>query len=100
MSKRDAGILAACTRCADATDPTLIAHPDTTEVGHLLRTVGRRALPAGTLALLMLPTAAFGQEEALNVQSALPKAIDDINTVWMILATALVFLMQAGWALL
>ncbi len=66
----------------------------------MLRTVGRRALPAGLLALLILPTAAFGQDEALNVSDALPKAIDELNSLWIIVATALVFFMQAGFALL
>jgi Amt family ammonium transporter len=66
----------------------------------LLCTVLGRALPVALSTLIILPTAAFGQEAALDVETALPKAIDEINTVWILVATALVFFMQAGFALL
>ncbi len=65
-----------------------------------MRTVLGRALPAGLLALIILPAAAFGQSEALDVNTAVPKAIDELNTVWILVATMLVFFMQAGFALL
>ncbi len=65
----------------------------------MLRKVGRRALPAGALALLILPTTAFGQD-ALDLETAVPKAIDELNVLWILVATALVFFMQAGFAFL
>jgi Amt family ammonium transporter len=52
---------------------------------------------AGTLAL---PTAAFAQEDALNLSEAVPQTIDELNWVWVIVATCLVFFMQAGFAFL
>lgn len=66
----------------------------------MLRTVLGRALPVGLLALITIPTAAYAQAEALDVQTAVPKAIDELNTLWIIVATALVFFMQAGFAFL
>ncbi len=51
-------------------------------------------------AVLLLPTAALAQEEALNLNEAVPTAIDELNTTWILVATALVFFMQAGFALL
>ena len=65
----------------------------------MLRKVARRALPAGALALLILPTTAFGQD-ALDLETAVPKAIDELNVVWIMVATVLVFFMQAGFAFL
>jgi Amt family ammonium transporter len=57
-------------------------------------------VPLALLALLVLPAAAFAQDEALNVNEAVPKAIDELNTTWVLVATVLVFFMQAGFALL
>src|SRR3712207_6704546 len=50
--------------------------------------------------MFLLPAAAFAQSEALDVQTALPKALDELNTVWVLVATVLVFFMQAGFAFL
>ena len=66
----------------------------------MLCTVLGRALPAGLLASIVLPAAAFGQAEPLDVQTALPAAIDELNTTWIMVATVLVFFMQAGFAFL
>lgn len=52
------------------------------------------------VATLILPSLAFGQDEALDVNTALPAAIDELNTTWIIVATVLVFFMQAGFAFL
>ncbi len=59
----------------------------------------RRSLSAGALlaliAVLLIPTAAFGQDE--------PAASDvaaNVDLAWVLVATALVFFMQAGFALL
>ncbi|MBA2348997.1 MAG: ammonium transporter [Solirubrobacterales bacterium] len=52
------------------------------------------------VATLILPSLAFAQEDALNVNEALPQAISDLDNVWIIVATVLVFFMQAGFALL
>ncbi len=65
-----------------------------------MRSPIRRAVPLALLALLVLPAAAFAQDEALNVNEAVPKAIDELNTTWVLVATVLVFFMQAGFALL
>jgi ammonium transporter, Amt family len=64
------------------------------------RTRMARALPLGLLLLLALPTAAFAQEEALNLNQAVPQAIEELNTTWILVATVLVFFMQAGFAFL
>ena len=65
----------------------------------------RRTLPAmlglGVVAALLLsPSAAFAQDEALDLNTAVPQAIDELNTLWIIVGTALVFFMQAGFAFL
>jgi Amt family ammonium transporter len=59
-----------------------------------------RAVPLALLALMILPSMAFAQEEALNVNEAVPKAIDELNTTWILVGTVLVFFMQAGFAFL
>jgi Amt family ammonium transporter len=79
--------------------PTLLATPNQ-EVPALSRRALNRAIPLGLLALLLVPAAAFGQDEPLNVNEALPKAIDELNTMWILVATVLVFFMQAGFAFL
>jgi Amt family ammonium transporter len=58
-----------------------------------------RALAFGALAGLILPTSALAQE-GLNLDEAVPKAIDELNTTWVLVATCLVFFMQAGFAFL
>jgi Amt family ammonium transporter len=59
-----------------------------------------RAAPLALLALLALPGAAFAQDEPLNVTEQLPLTVDELNTTWIMVATALVFFMQAGFAFL
>jgi ammonium transporter, Amt family len=59
-----------------------------------------RAVPLALLALMLLPTAAFAQDEALNINEAVPQAIDELNTTWILVGTVLVFFMQAGFAFL
>jgi Amt family ammonium transporter len=52
----------------------------------------------GLTAALALPGAASAQE--LDVKEALPLVIDELNVAWVLVATVLVFFMQAGFALL
>jgi Amt family ammonium transporter len=59
-----------------------------------------RAALLALVALLTLPGAAFAQEEALNLDEAVPKAITELNVTWVLVATVLVFFMQAGFAFL
>ena len=59
-----------------------------------------RAALLALLALLILPSAAFAQDEPLNLNEVVPKAIDELNTTWILVATVLVFFMQAGFAFL
>jgi ammonium transporter, Amt family len=66
----------------------------------LLRTLGTRALPTALLLSLTLPAAAFAQEEALDVNTAVPGLVEELNTTWIMVATVLVFFMQAGFAFL
>jgi ammonium transporter, Amt family len=58
------------------------------------------ACTAAVTAVLLAPAAAFAQEEPLNLETAVPKAIDELNTTWVLVATVLVFFMQAGFAFL
>ncbi len=64
----------------------------------------RSSVAAGALltlaATLLMPSLAFAQEDALNLTDAVPKAIDELNTTWVIIGTILVFFMQAGFAFL
>jgi Amt family ammonium transporter len=54
------------------------------------------AAPLALLASLVLPGVAFGQAEAVN-----PAALDlELDNLWIMVACALVFLMQAGFLLL
>src|SRR3712207_8618879 len=62
------------------------------------RLAGAGAVALG--ALLTAPAAAFAQDEPLNLNEAVPKAIDELNTTWVLVATVLVFFMQAGFAFL
>jgi Amt family ammonium transporter len=55
----------------------------------------KRAVPLALLALLMLPTAAFAQDEP-TVADALTR----VDTTWVIVAAVLVMFMQAGFAFL
>ena len=66
----------------------------------MLRSVGARALPTALLALMILPAAALAQGEELDLTTAVPKAIDELNVAWVLVATCLVFFMQAGFAFL
>ena len=59
-----------------------------------------RAVPLGLGLLLALPAAALAQEEPLNLNEAVPKTIDELNTTWVIVAAVLVMFMQAGFAFL
>jgi Amt family ammonium transporter len=60
----------------------------------------KRAVPLALLALLLVPSAAFAQDEAIDPVAQLPITIGEINTLWIIIGAALVFFMQAGFALL
>src|SRR3712207_8158140 len=62
------------------------------------RLAGAGAVALG--ALLTAPAAAFAQDEPLNLNDAVPKAIDELNTAWILVAAVLVFFMQAGFAFL
>ena len=64
-----------------------------------LRTLARSA-PLALLALLALPGSALAQSEALNLDEAVPQAISELNVTWILVATVLVFFMQAGFAFL
>ena len=57
-----------------------------------MRRLCLRAAPLGLVALLVLPTAAFGQ--------SLEKPDAALNTTWVIVAAILVMFMQAGFAFL
>ena len=59
-----------------------------------------RAVPFGIGLLLALPAAALAQEEPLNLNEAVPKTIEELNTTWVIVAAVLVMFMQAGFAFL
>jgi ammonium transporter, Amt family len=65
----------------------------------LLRTLGR-ALPTAMLALTSLPAAALAQDEPLDLNAAVPQAIEQLDVTWVLVATVLVFFMQAGFAFL
>jgi len=55
-----------------------------------------RACALGVLSLLLLPAAAFGQAE----EPAPSEVAANVDLTWLLVATALVFFMQAGFALL
>lgn len=55
-----------------------------------------RAVPLGLLTSLMVPTLAFAQEE----EPAPSLVLGNLDLVWVIVATVLVFFMQAGFAFL
>jgi ammonium transporter, Amt family len=59
-----------------------------------------RAVPLALLALLLLPSAAFAQDEAVNLNQAVPQLLSELNVTWILVATVLVFFMQAGFAFL
>ena len=57
------------------------------------------AIPIGLIALLALPTLAFGQGTK-ELQSGLDDTAGALNTTWVIVAAVLVMFMQAGFLLL
>jgi Amt family ammonium transporter len=59
-----------------------------------------RALAFGVLAGLILPGASAFAQDSLNLNEAVPKTIDELNWLWVIVAACLVFFMQAGFAFL
>jgi ammonium transporter, Amt family len=59
-----------------------------------------RAVPLALLAFLILPSAAFAQDEPLNLNQAVPQTISELNVTWILVGTVLVFFMQAGFAFL
>jgi Amt family ammonium transporter len=61
-----------------------------------MRSTIRRAAPLALLALLALPAAAFAQDE----EPAPSLVLGNLDLTWVIVATVLVFFMQAGFALL
>jgi ammonium transporter, Amt family len=65
----------------------------------LRRSLVARGLVFGLLALLILPSGALAQD-SLNLNEAVPKVIDELNTTWVIVAGCLVMFMQAGFAFL
>ena len=77
-----------------------VAAPTPAETAAMRSTRLSRAGLLALLALLILPSLAFGQDDALNVDEAVPKAITELNVTWVLVATVLVFFMQAGFALL
>ncbi len=64
------------------------------------RTTLAKASGLGLLAMLAVPALAFGQDDVINPQDQLPVTIDELNVLWIILGTCLVFFMQAGFAFL
>src|SRR5688572_7426095 len=61
-----------------------------------MRSTIRRAAPLALLALLVLPAAAFAQDE----EPAPSLVLGNLDLTWVIIGTVLVFFMQAGFALL
>ena len=57
------------------------------------------AIPIGLIALLALPTLAFGQDTK-ELQAGLDDTNGAVNTTWVIVAAILVMFMQAGFLLL
>jgi Amt family ammonium transporter len=64
------------------------------------RSVAMKGLLVSLLFALLVPTAAYAQDEALNLAEAVPTAIDELNQTWVIVGAILVFFMQAGFAFL
>ena len=59
------------------------------------------SLPLALIALLAVPTLAFGQSQAFdNLKSSLAETDSGLNTMWVIVAAVLVMFMQAGFAFL
>ena len=63
---------------------------------------GGRAAALGVLASLLLPATALAQEETTldSLSQGVGALTDELNTTWIMVATALVFFMQAGFAFL
>jgi Amt family ammonium transporter len=59
-----------------------------------------RVLGMAALTALLLPASALAQEEQLDLKTAVPELISEVNVTWIIVGTVLVFFMQAGFALL
>ncbi len=61
-----------------------------------------RAAALGVLASLLLPATALAQEETTldSLSQGVGALTDELNTTWIMVATALVFFMQAGFAFL
>ncbi|MBX5442611.1 MAG: ammonium transporter [Solirubrobacteraceae bacterium] len=61
-----------------------------------------RAAALGVLASLLLPATALAQEETTldSLSQRVGALTDELNTTWIMVATALVFFMQAGFAFL
>jgi ammonium transporter, Amt family len=59
-----------------------------------------RAVSLALLALLAVPSLALAQDGPLNLNEAVPAALDQLNVTWILVATCLVFFMQAGFAFL
>jgi Amt family ammonium transporter len=62
-----------------------------------------RALRASSLfalTALLFPAGALAQDGGLDLHKAVPDLISEVNVTWIIVATVLVFFMQAGFALL
>ncbi len=57
-----------------------------------------KAIPAGVGAMLTLPATALAQDEPLS--EVVPKAVEELNMTWVIIAGVLVMFMQAGFAFL
>jgi ammonium transporter, Amt family len=66
----------------------------------MIRSRLARGALMGSIATLALPTAALAQGEALNVNEAVPAIVDELNVVWILVATVLVMFMQAGFLFL
>ena len=64
------------------------------------RSVATKGFFAVLLLALLMPSAAFAQEDALNLGEAVPTVIDELNQTWVIVGAILVFFMQAGFAFL
>lgn len=64
------------------------------------RSTSVKALLLGAITALMVPAAAFAQDEPINPTEVLPQVIDELNQTWVLVGTVLVFFMQAGFAFL
>ncbi len=66
----------------------------------MTRSVLTKAVSSGVATLLALPALASAQDGPVNLQEAVPKAVDELNITWILVATVLVMFMQAGFAFL